>query len=92
MLQLPGFEMLDEEAETNSAIGRLGSGLSTLQTENGKRGDNWRRVAMQKKREYDFYDKLGVPLSFERASTPAAPDRQTGSARDRKPEERPANG
>jgi lambda family phage portal protein len=94
-LQLPGFEMLDEEAETNSAIGRLGAGLSTLQIENGKRGDNWRRIAMQKKRELDLYNKLNVPLSFERPSTPAGPaasERTTGSARDRKPEERPANG
>lgn len=92
-LQLPGFEMLDEEAETNSAIARLGSGLSTLQIENGKRGDNWRRIAQQKKRELNLYNKLQVPLSFERPSTPASADaRAVGRKRDQQPEEKPADG
>jgi len=68
-LQLPGWEMLDPEKETDAAIARIGAGLSTLEEECAARGKNWRRVILQRKREQDFAAEHGVTLNLMRPST-----------------------
>lgn len=60
LLQGPGREQLDPEKETDAAIARIDAGLSTHQHECGLRGVNWRRVAMQRKRELAFFTKHGL--------------------------------
>ena len=57
-LLAPGREQLDPEKETGAAKERIGANLSTHQIECGLRGLHWRRVALQRRREVNFYRKL----------------------------------
>lgn len=79
-LQPPGREQLDPEKETDAAIKRIDSGLSTHKRECGLRGDHWRRVFRQRAREIKFAATMakaaGVPMDQFlnlRANPPATP-------------------
>ena len=79
-LQYPGVEQLDQVAETNAAIARIGSGQSTLEQEVARGGGTWRHNIRQRSREIRFAAAQDppVPLNFDRpgvASTnpPATP-------------------
>ena len=52
---------LDEGKETQAAGMRIGLGISTVQDEASKLGKDWREVALQRKREWDFNAELGLP-------------------------------
>jgi capsid protein len=74
----PGRELLDPDAETNAAIGRLRSGLSTLKIECGKRGLHWVRVLRQMSLENRLVKVLGVLLDFSKGQG----GQVTGNTRD----------
>lgn len=80
----PGRELLDPEAETNAAIARLRSGLSTLKLECGKRGLHWVRVLRQSKLENQLTSVLGIVLDFSKGQggqvTQTTRDGTAGSA------------
>lgn|GEM_PF-2202012 len=61
-----GRELLDPEAETDAALGRLRGGLSTLKIECSKRGLHWIRVLRQAALENRVAEKLGVVLDFSK--------------------------
>lgn len=64
--QGPGREQLDPEKETDSAVGRMRAGLSSLPEENALLGRNWRRTLQQQARALGYAKKLadsiGMPL------------------------------
>jgi lambda family phage portal protein len=62
----PGRELLDPGAETDAAISRLRSSLSTLKIECAKRGLHWVRVLRQKSLENHVAKILGVVLDFSK--------------------------
>jgi lambda family phage portal protein len=71
-LQPPGREQLDPDMETTAAKGRISGIFSTWQDECGLRGRNWRRVALQQKRERAFFKKHGLEPDLG-AKAPAPP-------------------
>ncbi len=83
-LQPPGREQLDPEKETDSAIKRIDSGLSTRKIECGLRGDHWRRILRQRMREVKFEKAMAqqagvtleqfVNLKANPAQPPNVPD------------------
>lgn len=75
----PGRELLDPDSETNAAISRLRSGLSTLKIECAKRGLHWVRVLRQKALENQLSSVLGVVLDFSKGQGGQV-DRTTASA------------
>lgn len=85
-VQPPGREQLDPEMETQAAKDRIGAGLSTLREECGLRGRHWRRVAVQRKREIEYYKSIGLEVNLEPsapaprgdAKTPAKKSASTG--------------
>lgn len=62
----PGREMLDPENETNAALAKLRSGLSTLQIENGNRGMHWIANLLQMRREMLVTRMLGLKLDYSK--------------------------
>jgi lambda family phage portal protein len=55
---------IDELAETQAAVMRINNGMSTLEQENARLGNDWRKQLRQMKREKDwkeFYDVLQQP-------------------------------
>lgn len=71
IVQPPGREQLDPEMETQAAKDRINGGLSTWREECGLRGRHWRRVAIQQRRERDFFAALGLDPQLSAASQPA---------------------
>jgi len=69
-IQPPGREQLDPEGETDSAAARIRTGQSTLAREAGIRGENWRRIILQRKREIAFCKRHGVELDFSKGASP----------------------
>lgn len=61
-----GRDLLDPEAETNAAVGRLRAGLSTLKIECARRGLHWVRVLRQIALENRVSEVLGVVLDFSK--------------------------
>ena len=53
---------VDELKETQAAVMRINSHLSTLEDEAGKLGKDWRELLQQKAREKKYADKLGLSL------------------------------
>lgn len=53
---------IDEVKETDAAIKRMGSGLSTLETEAARLGFDWRDNLKQQARENRVRQQLGVPM------------------------------
>lgn len=62
----PGRDLLDPKNETEAAVGRLRSGLSTLKIECAKRGLHWARVLRQAALENRVAEILGVQLDFSK--------------------------
>ena len=56
----PGRGWVDPLREAQAAGERLAGNLSTLQQEAAEQGRDWKMDAMQKKRERDYYVKLGL--------------------------------
>jgi capsid protein len=80
--QPPGREQLDPEKETQAAAFRIRAGFSTHQIECGLRGQNWRRIARQRKREVKFFGTDGVMPDLTPLATMTAPhpdDRASGA-------------
>ena len=61
-----GRDLLDPEAETNAAQGRLRSCLTTLKLECARRGLHWIKVLRQKAMENRVAELLGVVLDFSK--------------------------
>jgi len=59
---------IDELKETQAAVLRMKHGLTTLEYENARLGNDWRNVLRQRKREIDMAEDLGVPLSEDTAT------------------------
>jgi capsid protein len=62
----PGREMLDPEKETEAAISKLRSGLTTLKIECARRGLHWLRVLRQVKMENRIAELYGIVLDFSK--------------------------
>lgn len=77
-----GREQLDPEKETNSAIARIRSGLSTHEIECGLRGFNWRRLGMQRWREKKFFKKWEVEPDLTANGAPPAAEETTQEGAD----------
>lgn len=69
-VQPPGREQLDPEMETKAAGDRISGLFSTWREECGLRGRHWRRVAIQQKRERDYFKSIGLEPQF--GTTPPA--------------------
>ena len=65
---------IDELKETQAAVLRITSNLSTDEYELGRLGQDWRKVYRQRAREIALREKLGLP-----APIPPAPPAQGGS-------------
>lgn len=66
---------IDEVKETQAAIMRIGAGMSSLQAETARLGDDYRVVLRQQAREKKLKEKLGLDFSND-ATKPGANDRQ----------------
>jgi lambda family phage portal protein len=55
---------IDELKETEAAVLKMDSGLSTLEAEGARLGYDWRELLMQKAREQKLTKKLGVELNL----------------------------
>jgi lambda family phage portal protein len=66
---------IDEMKETQSAILRINSGLSTYEAECGRLGEDYRRIFAQRAREDKMLKALGLEFSSG-AEKPGANDRQ----------------
>lgn len=88
LIQPPGVPQIDPEKETDSDIAGINAGFETLESVCARRGTNWRKVILQRKREIEFERKhlgsLGAAFSYDRPSTPARPrasDEPAGNGR-----------
>lgn len=59
---------IDELKETQAAVLRMNNGLSTMETELGKLGQDWRVVLRQKKREQKMIADLGLVLGADKTT------------------------
>lgn len=63
---------IEELKETQAAILRMRSGVSTLEMEAARLGLDWRAVLRQRKREQDLAETLGVSLGSGDTAVPSA--------------------
>jgi capsid protein len=75
-----GRELLDPEAETNAATGKLRACLTTLKSELARRGLHWIRVLRQVSLENRLLDILGIALDLSKGQGGQA----VGNTRDKK--------
>lgn len=68
---------IDELKETQSAIMRIKSGLSTYEIECGRLGIDYRRMFRQAKKERDLMDKLGIQFDTDPTQQGANDAQQT---------------
>lgn len=93
-----GREMLDPEAETGAAAGRIRSGLSHLKLECARRNLHWVRVLRQRALEEGVTRALGLVLDFSKGQggqvqKPAAgQDEQDPADRRREPQPKKKEG
>lgn len=59
-----GRGQIDEVKETNAAILRIAAGLSTLEIEVARFGEDWREVAEQRAKELGLLRQLGLPADM----------------------------
>ena len=71
LIQPPGVPQIDPEKETDADIAAIAAGLATMESVCSRRGLNWRRVILQRKREIEYAARHEVPLNYDRPSTPA---------------------
>jgi len=55
-----GWEWVDPQKDAAATILKLGEGLSTYEEESGKLGYDWQEIALQRKREQEFFDENGI--------------------------------
>ena len=65
-----GREQLDPEKETQAAMERIRSGLSDWEHECALRGLDWRRVALNQKRQKAFFAKHGLEFDLSSSGNP----------------------
>lgn len=75
-----GQGMIDELKETQAAILRLKSGLSTYEAELARQGRDWRAVMAQQKREKELQEKYGIEPQEANAVNAASGDPREKSA------------
>lgn len=80
---------IDEMKETQSAILRINSGLSTYEDESGRLGTDYRRNFIQRAREKKLMESLGLEFSTG-AEKPGANDRQQ-TLKDKAADKRPGD-
>lgn len=65
-----GREQLDPEKETQAAMERIRAGLSDWEHECALRGLDWRRVALNQKRQKAFFEKHGLEFDLSASGKP----------------------
>ncbi len=65
---------IDELKETQAAVLRMKHGLTTLETENARLGNDWRTVLRQRKREQDMIEDLDLQMGDSEAAEGAVED------------------
>ena len=60
-----GVGQIDELKETQAAILRIRSGLSTHEREGARLGYDWREIARQRAREIKLFESLSVPTLMD---------------------------
>jgi len=60
-----GRGQVDELKETQAAMLRIKSGLSTYEKESAKLGEDWRETMAQRAKEESVINKLGLPFSLD---------------------------
>lgn len=76
----PGRDQLDPVNETESALAKLRSGMSTLQIENGNRGLHWLQVLLQMRREMLVARMFGLKLDYSKGQGGQTKSTTTDSA------------
>lgn len=77
-----GREQLDPEKETQAAMERIRSGLSDWEHECALRGLDWRRVALNQKRQKAFFEKHDLEFDLSASGKPKeVPAEQQGAAK-----------
>ena len=75
-----GREQLDPEKETQAAMERIRSGLSDWEHECALRGLDWRRVALNQKRQKAFFEKHGLEFDLSASGKPKEVPAEEGAA------------
>jgi lambda family phage portal protein len=55
-----GWEWVDPKAEGDASAAAIYNNLSTVRDELGKKGQNWRKVLMQRQKETELMEELGL--------------------------------
>jgi capsid protein len=55
-----GWEWVDPQAEGDASAAAVYNNLSTVRDELGKKGHNWRKVLMQRAKEVELMNELGL--------------------------------
>lgn len=71
---------IDELKETQAAIARINSGLSTYEKECARLGEDFRRIFRQKAREKKLMDSLGLDFSNKPADSGAVDQQQAATS------------
>lgn len=74
---------IDEKKETEAAILRIQSGLSTYEKECGRLGEDYREVFAQRARENGIMTNKGLQFSFAGAQLGEAPEEPTNDQNDK---------
>lgn len=76
-----GREQLDPEKETQAAMERIRSGLSDWEHECALRGLDWRRVALNQKRQKAFFEKHGLEFDLSSSGKPKEVPAEQGAVK-----------
>ena len=76
---------VDELKETQAAIQRIKSGLSTWEKECARFGEDWRDVMRQLAREHKFIEKNSIPINLEANGSGSGTKDAGGGAADEAP-------
>lgn len=80
--QPPGWEWVDPLKEQEASAAAIGSNLSTVAEEAGKRGRDWRDVYRQRAEERRYADQLGLTDAADAGSSAAAAGSDDGTGSD----------
>ena len=78
----PGREQLDPERETDAAVAKIRTGMSTLEIENGRRQQHWVKILKQRALEDRVAGQVGVVLDFSKQQGGQAQTTTTAATRD----------
>lgn len=60
-----GWTWVDPQKDANAIILKLGEGMTTMEKECAEIGMDWMEVAKQRKKEQDYFNKLGVQFGVD---------------------------